>query len=250
MKKLYSVFIFLICMSHACAQNKYKAIDEFYKRGELFKVIDNDSVQIIASLKEVYQYGHYYKVSLSIANKTENRVEFIPENILGEYIFHKKKDKRVEASVISYETYTRKVKGYISAAEVFSAIGASLQALSTAPTGTVAYSDNSGNRATVNVYDNVAKRAETEANIERAASYQRLKNDFAESEKDFYLLRETLFSQSAIWGYTLLKFKPCHELNITIRLGANAYNFNWKLLDPEKDRLNKLTDDMYKVDRD
>ena len=246
MKKIYLFLILLVGISYVYSQNRYKAIDEFYKRGELFKVIDSDSVQIIVSLKEVHQYGHYYKISLSIANKTDDRVEFIPENIFGEYIFHKKKDKRVEASIISYETYARKVKGHISVAEVFSAIGSSLQALSTAPTGTVSYSDNAGNRVAVNVYDNVTKRAETEASIERMASYQRLKNEFAESEKDFYLLRETLFPQSAIWGYTLLKFKLCHELKVTVKLGGNTYSFNWKLLDPEKDRLNKLTDDMYK----
>lgn len=246
MKKLYLVFIFLICMFHACAQNKYKAIDEFYKRGELFKIIDNDSVQIIASLKEVHQYGHYYKVSLSIANKTGNRVEFIPENILGEYIFHKKKDKRIEASVISYETYARKVKGYISAAEVFNAIGSAVEVFSNAPTGTVTYGDNDGYRSVIDVYDGDAKRERMKTYARRDAAYQRLKNEFAESEKDSYLLRETLFSQSAIWGYALLKFKPCHELNVAVRLGGSAYSFNWKLLDPEKDRLNKLTDDMYK----
>lgn len=244
--KIYLFLILLANMSYVYSQNKYKTIDEFYKRGELFKVIDNDSVQIIASLKEVYQYGHYYKVSLSIANKTDGRVEFIPENIMGKYIFHKKKNRVIEASVISYETYERKMKGHISAAEVFGVIGASLQALSTAPTGTVSYSDNTGNRATVNVYDNVAKQARAEADIERVASYQRLKNEFAESEKDFYLLRETLFPQSAIWGYTLFKFKPCHELNIAVRLDESEYIFRWKLRDPKKDRLDKLTDDVYK----
>lgn len=46
--------------------------------------------------------------------------------------------------------------------------------------------------------------------------------------------------------HSKINFSPCHELNVTIRLGGSAYSFNWKLLDPEKDRLNKLTDDMYK----
>lgn len=246
MKIVYSILIFFLCMSNAYSQNKYKAVDEFYKRGELFKVIDNDSVQIIVSLKEVHQYGHYYKISMSIANKTDDRIEFIPENIFGKYIFHKKNDKIIDASVVPYETYARKVKGHISAAEVFSAIGAGLQAFSTAPTGTVSYGDNTGYRGKIDVYDNVAKQAEAEANVQRIAAYQRIKNEFAESEKDFYLLRETLFPEGALWGYTLFKFKACHELNIEIELSGNTYSFNWKLLDPERDKLDKLTDDMYK----
>ena len=46
--------------------------------------------------------------------------------------------------------------------------------------------------------------------------------------------------------HSKIKFNPYHELNVTVKLGGSAYSFNWKLLDPEKDRLNKLTDDMYK----
>lgn len=244
--KIFSIFIFLIYVSYVYSQNSHEITDEFYKRGELFKVIDNDSVQIVASLQDVDQYGHYYRINLSIVNKSNHRCEFIPANVTAEYVYHKKEDKFVKVPSFPYETYAQKVKGHISAAEVFSVIGASLQALSTTPTTSVSYRDNTGYRSDVDVYNQSAKDKETRENFDRIERYSRFKYEFAESEKDFYLLRETLFPQSAIWGYVMVKYKKCHDFNVKIVLEGDVYQFNWVLLDPKKEMADKMTDDMYK----
>jgi hypothetical protein len=248
MVRIFSTILLLfICSISSYSQSVLTETDSFYKRGELFKVIENDSVQIIVSLQEVRQFGHYYKLNISVVNKADRRMEIVPSDISGEYVHYKKKStKRETAPSFSYEDYARKIKGHVSASEVFSAIGVGLRALSTAPTGTISYSDNSGNRAMVNVYDNVAKQAAIDTDMERSASYQMMKNEFADSEKDSYLLRETLFPQNAIWGYVMFRYKECHDFDISILLGETVYSFSWKLLSPQQEQIDRMTDDIYK----
>lgn len=242
---IMSLFVMAHCL-FITAQNKYTETDEFYKRGDLFKVIENESILIIASLEEVSQYGNYYKINLVIENKSQDEFDFMPSDVNAEYVYRKKVDKIVRVPTVSYEKYAKKVKGRIAVASAISGLAASLQAISTTPTQNISYSDNSGYRGNIRVYDQIAKNEETSRNFERISRYESLERAFIESEKDAYLLRETMFPKSSLIGYTLVKYKECHEFNVEIALNGDVYAFNWKLIDPQKEKEDKLKDDIYR----
>lgn len=235
-----------LCCSSLYSQGDSIIIDEFYKKGELYKVVEDGTVQVIASLDEIRQYGHYYKVILSITNKSNNRQEFVPSDIIGEYIFCKKNGNAAkEAPSLSYDEYSRKAKRRIEMAEAFSAFGASLQSFSNQPTSSVSYSDNTGYKSRIDITDNITKDERMRQDFEDIARYSAIKERFVDSEKDHYLLRETLFPGNSVWGYTLIKYRECDKLNIHIKFSGKSYNFQWTLTEPQKNE-DEYNDDIYR----
>ena len=234
--RIYFLWIvFSLFAYNAYSQSVMTETDSFYKRGELYKVIDSDSICIVAHLQPVRKYGKYYRLSLIIGNKLHDRIEFIPSDISVKYhtISRSNKLKKKDAKVYTYEEYATKANGRISAAAVISGLGAVAQALSTAPDQTVTYRTNTGYMGSINVYSQYERNRQNQENFQRVSDMEMANRSYVDAIKDSYLLRETLFRESELIGCILIRYKECNDLVSNIKLGEKHYRFTWHLKDKE-----------------
>lgn len=248
MKSTFLILLIFMSILSVNAQQVFTETDSYYQKGEEYKVIENDGIVLIANLNQVKQYGKYYQISLIIENATDTRFEFDPSLITGKYITNKREKKEKCAVVFSYEDYVRKARKRINTASALAGIGIGLQSFSTAPTSTVTYSDNTGYRSNLNVYNQYEKSRQIQDLTDRASEAEYQSREFVESMKDNYLLRETMFPKTSLAGYIFLKYEKCDVVDVVISLAGNDYKLSWTFEkedeEPEKDGI----DDIYRFE--
>lgn len=242
------LILFVFMSLNMNAQQVFTETDSYYRKGEEYKVIENNGIVLIANLNQIKQYGKYYQISLIIENATDTRFEFDPAFITGKYVINKKRRKEKNAIVFSYEDYASKARKRINTASAFAGIGIGLQAFSSEPSNTITYSDNTGYRSNLNVYNQYEKNRQIQDLTDRASETEYRSREFVESMKDNYLLRETMFPDTSLAGYIFLKYEKCDKMDIVIKLNGNDYKLTW-IFEKENDGTRKNgIDDIYRFE--
>lgn len=88
------LILFVFMSLNMNAQQVFTETDSYYRKGEEYKVIENNGIVLIANLNQIKQYGKYYQISLIIENATDTRFEFDPAFITGKYVTNKEKKRK------------------------------------------------------------------------------------------------------------------------------------------------------------
>ena len=108
MKKGILTLVAILTLGYSYAQEVIHITDSYYERGEEVKYYDRDGLQVFFQLDYNKTYGKYFRVNISIKNLSGEAFLFDPSKITATYK-HKKKGM-VEAEVLTYSEYSKKVK--------------------------------------------------------------------------------------------------------------------------------------------
>lgn len=190
--------------------------------------INENDVEVRASMEVVREYGKYFKVDVSITNNSNERLDFVHNNIYVKVNGDVKKKEKYFA--IPYYEYINKV-------ERKQAFGrAMLSGIQGFNTGMNATQTTNQNGYQVPTYNNQY------ADIKRSQNRQEMKDVVDEQEEatnyinEGYLKNHTLFPLTQLEGYVLIPFhRKITDIDFIIKLGSMEFDFSddkWNIPPP------------------
>lgn len=229
-----------------------------YKDGHQYKIYDANGLVLMASYKEVKDYGRYYQVQISLSNNSLFEIEFDPSYISANLT--NQKGELTDLDVLSADEYIKKVKraqdweaALMGLAVGLSSMGAgttttttttydngsiysngSVSSYGNAGYGSGSYSDNTYYSETSTSYTteyDATKAFQTQVLLNKQlASYSSSLERDRVSKNEGYLKRSTIYPGETIIGYINIKRgKRGTMLDISIPINSIHYKFSWDL---------------------
>ena len=208
-------------------------LETFIDEGSAFKYyIDDGEIKIGTTVSIVREYGKYFKIDISIINKSTNRFDFEPSQI--EVIVKgdiRKKDKYKQ---LSFSDYNKKVERRQAFA---TGLVAGLNGFNEGYSAGNNYSTNTSTNWDKGYPQTTTTQTEsyspTLANIQRQQNQNNLNEMLEAGNKDIkyiregYLKRHTLFPNTALEGYILVPYnRKITDGGVIVNIGDKKFDFS------------------------
>ena len=208
---LLLVFIPVVGMSQNEPSNTYTNPHSAYVNGEELLVFDNENMFISAVARitsKDYGFGNELKVALSLTNKSDIPVNFIPEKCTA---FEMRKSKKKELKVYSSKEFLKKMRKNIlwfGPDNVESVAGAN-----------TVVKDKNGNKL---------GSVSTNAKMYTGAADEAYKNadDYI---REMYLKKNTLFRDKEVKGILVIQKPKGESVEFHLMVGNDEYIFNFTM---------------------
>ena len=193
--------------------------------------INENGVEIGLYMYFIKDYGRYFKVDVSVVNNSENRINFLEENIKVKVNGIKGDDSKYKA--LKYKEYSDRVKRRQNGNAFLMGLSVGLSNASAGTTYSQSSTYYSGNNASgyANTYTTTYSPAlasiQYQQNQKNLDQFEQNQSERMNYINEGYLKNHTIFPNTTLQGYFLVPFnKKITEVDIKLILDQMEFDFS------------------------